>query len=140
MLGSTRTTVPVGWPLRVGCCGLVDVGRSLCRLVGCYRSVAVGRLLCCLVGGCWVGHCGSVAVGRSLWVGRSEPVAIGWSLYTRRRMRIAYSGLLLRSHVPPGLRLLDCGRGGRVGCVGRVERVALDIFLLLRHNDSSAPV
>ena len=83
MLGLTRSTVPVGWSLRVGWSGWIAVGgpygRSLCRLLGCYRSLAVSRLLCRMVGGCGsVGQCRRVnVVGWSL----CRSAAAGWSLY-----------------------------------------------------------
>ena len=110
--------------MSVGRCGLVAIGQSLCQSVGCLvawllwvAAVSVGR-----------------SVGRSLWVGRCEPNAIGWSLYTRR-MRLVYPACCFVLVSP-----LGCGRGGRVEWIGRVERVALSILLLLHHNSSSAPV
>ena len=61
-----------------------------------------------------VGRCGSVAVGRSLWVGRC--ILGEWE-----------SPILARCFIL--MTLLDCGRGGRPGCVGPVKRVALNIIL-----------
>ncbi len=112
------------------------VGRPL--RVGRYRPVAVsvGRLLSCLIA--WLLWVAAVSVGRlvgqSLWVGRCEPNAIAWSLYTRR-MRLVYPAFYFVLVSPLGYV-----RVGRVEWIGRVERVALSILLLLHHNSSSAPV